>query len=106
MSAPDEQNPFDFGSASPPPDHPRRQPPRKSRLPFRLSTAREIGLALLSLAGAVIVIVLIREALGHGERLAFNGGEVFYTSGVTKDEATRLGTYLVREGYFDGDLLC
>lgn len=38
-----------------------------------------------------------------GTRLEFHGGDLYYTTGVTADEATRLGEYLVREQYFDGD---
>lgn len=39
----------------------------------------------------------------RGNRLEFNGGELFYTSAITQVEATRLGNYLVREQFFNGD---
>jgi hypothetical protein len=38
----------------------------------------------------------------HGELLRVNGGELYYTSSVTRAEAERLGEYLVRVGHFDG----
>jgi hypothetical protein len=58
-------------------------------------------------AGCVVVLVLVfgfavAELQGRGKRLEFNRGEVFYTTRATRDEATRLGNYLVRDGYFDG----
>lgn len=36
------------------------------------------------------------------EKREFNGGELYYTSQVTEDEATKLGQYLVKEKFFDG----
>jgi len=39
---------------------------------------------------------------GYGTRLAFNGGELYYTGAVTGAEAERLGQFLVREQFFDG----
>ncbi len=39
---------------------------------------------------------------GNGTRLEFNKGELFYKSPVTEAEATKLGEYLVEDGYFDG----
>jgi hypothetical protein len=38
----------------------------------------------------------------HGDILRVNGGELYYTSSVTRVEAERLGDYLVRVGHFDG----
>ena len=40
---------------------------------------------------------------GYGERMEFNGGELYHTATVTADEATRLGQYLVAEEFFDGN---
>src|ERR1700688_1739202 len=34
----------------------------------------------------------------HGSKVEHGNWEVFYTEGVTKAEADRLGTYLVRQG--------
>jgi hypothetical protein len=39
----------------------------------------------------------------YGQRLEFNGGELFYTSKITSEEAKRLGQYLVSEGFYDGN---
>lgn len=39
---------------------------------------------------------------GHGELLTVNGGELYYTTAVTRAEAERLEEYLVRVGHFDG----
>lgn len=38
-----------------------------------------------------------------GQELNFNGGQLFFTASVTRDEANRLGQFLVREKLFDGD---
>lgn len=37
-----------------------------------------------------------------GTLLNFNNGELFYTAGVSKEDAENLGKYLVDEGFFDG----
>jgi hypothetical protein len=37
----------------------------------------------------------------HGRKLKFGAGEVFYKDGVTKDEAEKLGNYLLSEEFFD-----
>jgi hypothetical protein len=39
----------------------------------------------------------------YGTRLTFNKGELYYTAAVTKDEAQKLGDFLVREKFFDGN---
>jgi len=39
---------------------------------------------------------------GFGTKLEFNGGELYYTTNVTRDEANKLGEYLVKDGFFDG----
>ncbi|MEL0095546.1 MAG: hypothetical protein VW875_06865 [Planctomycetaceae bacterium] len=38
----------------------------------------------------------------YGTLLEFNGGELYYTSNVSQVEASRLGSYLVSEQFFDG----
>ena len=40
---------------------------------------------------------------GHGTELIFNGGQLYYTSAVTKEQAEKLGNYLVKEEFFDGN---
>ncbi len=51
---------------------------------------------------AVLLLVLSGCGQRYGERLMFNGGELYYTSRVTKQEAQKLGEYLVGQGFFDG----
>lgn len=36
----------------------------------------------------------------YGEKLMFKKGELYFTKTVTKDEAQKLGDYLVKEGFF------
>jgi hypothetical protein len=36
-----------------------------------------------------------------GERFRFNGAQLFYTPGVTENEAIRLGTFLMGQGFFN-----
>ena len=53
----------------------------------------------------LLPFVLLPFALGcggHGTRLEFNKGELFYTKSVSKAEAEKLGQYLVRQKFFDG----
>jgi hypothetical protein len=38
-----------------------------------------------------------------GKKLTFNGSELFYTPEVTEEQAKKLGDYLVKDGYFEGD---
>ena len=53
----------------------------------------------------LIVAVMIASVFkgNYGTELKFNGGQLFYTSAVTKDEAEKLGNYLIKEGVFDGN---
>ena len=38
----------------------------------------------------------------YGEKLEFNGGDVYYTKNSNEADAKKLGEYLVKEGFFDG----
>lgn len=38
-----------------------------------------------------------------GKELTFNGSQLFYTSEVTEEQAKKLGDYLVKDGYFQGE---
>jgi len=38
-----------------------------------------------------------------GEKLTFNGGDLYYKVNVTKDEADKLGNWLVENEFFDGE---
>jgi hypothetical protein len=55
--------------------------------------------------GLLVAVAVIADAVqpGYGKRLAFNGGEVYYTGTVTQDEANRLGEYLIECEFFDGN---
>ncbi len=50
-----------------------------------------------------VLLMLISGCGGHGTKLEFNGGELFYTDAVTEDEANKLGKYLVSSDFFDGN---
>lgn len=39
----------------------------------------------------------------YGTKMEFNGGELYHTSSISTEEATRLGEYLVAEEFFDGN---
>lgn len=57
------------------------------------------GLVLLIIVGSILNTV----SHGNGTRLTFNNGEIYYDSTVSTTDVTRLGSYLVKEGYFDGE---
>jgi hypothetical protein len=40
--------------------------------------------------------------MAMGQKIMFNGGELYYTSSVSEPEARKLGKYLVKNGFFDG----
>lgn len=56
----------------------------------------------LLLVGIAVTAFTFSGCNNYGTKLMFNGGELFYTSKVTKDEANALGNYLVKGGFFDG----
>ena len=45
---------------------------------------------------------MISASLTLGQKLMFNGGELYYTSSVSEPEARKLGECLVRIRFFDG----
>jgi len=51
---------------------------------------------------AIISACFVLTSDSYGKRLAFNGGEVFYTKATSEAEATRLGESLTELEYFDG----
>ncbi|MFN3940419.1 MAG: hypothetical protein ACK4IY_07510 [Chitinophagales bacterium] len=51
----------------------------------------------------IIFTTLLTACKKYGTRLEFNGGELYYTKTVTEEEANRLGTFLVSEGFFEGN---
>lgn len=54
---------------------------------------------LLALAFVVYVVLSID---GYGEKLEFNGTDVYYTEEVTETDAQKLGEYLVEAEFADG----
>jgi hypothetical protein len=58
-----------------------------------------MGVNLAVLTGAESLSVF---GPGLGKKLTFNGGELYYTSNVSQQEAQDLGEYLVRARFFDG----
>ena len=60
---------------------------------------------MLILAVALVFFFVNAESRYQalGNRLLFNGGELYHTSAVTRSEAERLGNHLVRTGFYDGD---
>lgn len=60
-----------------------------------------------SLIFALLLAVLLNFSGGcmqdFGKLLEFNGGQLYYTSTVTIEEADRLGEHLIESGFFDGE---
>jgi hypothetical protein len=52
---------------------------------------------------SIAFVVFLFGCSNYGEKLIFNGGELYYTSAVTINEAQRLGNYLVNSKYYDGN---
>ena len=53
----------------------------------------------------LVLTVLMAVGLactGHGTKLEYNGGELYYTDNVTESDAKKLGDYLVKSGFFNG----
>ena len=50
----------------------------------------------------LFAITLFLSCTGYGEKLVFNGTEVYYLDGIEKGEAENLGNFLVRSEFADG----
>lgn len=60
---------------------------------------------ILKIAGLLVVVFVVYIVLtveGYGEKLEFNGTDVYYTEMVTEVEAQKLGDYLVEAEFADG----
>jgi hypothetical protein len=57
--------------------------------------------AALAGAAAVVLAGLYVAGSGHGNRLAFERGELYYNHPVTPEEAQRVGEYLVQQDIFN-----
>jgi preprotein translocase subunit SecF len=55
-----------------------------------------------SILALAILMAIGLACSGHGTKLEFNGGDLYYTDNVTESEAKKLGDYLVKEGFYDG----
>jgi hypothetical protein len=60
-----------------------------------------VGFMALNFALAVVV-EMISAPMTLGQKMMFNGGELYHTSSVSEPEARKLGEYLVKSGFFDG----
>lgn len=49
----------------------------------------------------LVVITLLTSCNNYGTSLHFGNGELYFTKDVTEGEATRLGNYLIKQGFFD-----
>lgn len=59
--------------------------------------------AALACAAAVVFIGLYVAGTSYGSRLSFQRGELYYNDPVTRDEAQRVGEYLVEEQFFNAE---
>lgn len=58
------------------------------------------------ISGFFAVAILLLVGLGcnqYGTKMEFNGGELYHTNNVNEAEAKKLGEFLVKEGFFDGN---
>lgn len=65
-----------------------------------MSSLRKMTLGIVILAGGIIGAMAALP--GYGTLLTFNNGELYYTENVTRDEANKLGEFLVETELFDG----
>jgi|GEM_PF-5163060 len=87
-------------------DEPKQRTRRRiRRRPNSITPLVVVGLVLVTAVGALVFVAIAWSVWlpDPGTRLTFNGGELFYTNKTTKAEATRLGNYLVKTGFFNGD---
>lgn len=58
--------------------------------------------SLVILIGCLLTGLMI-GCDSYGTKLDFNGGELYYTKNTTEADAKKLGDYLVKGKYFDGE---
>ncbi|HFS66612.1 MAG TPA: hypothetical protein ENK67_00145 [Flavobacteriia bacterium] len=51
----------------------------------------------------VLVLITFISCKDYGNKLTFNGTEVYYKDGITKEQANQLGNFLIKEGFATGD---
>ncbi|MBC8046363.1 MAG: hypothetical protein H7Y00_06170 [Fimbriimonadaceae bacterium] len=49
-----------------------------------------------------IILFSLAACNNYGKKLIFNEGELYYTENLTEEEATKLGNFLVDDGFFSG----
>lgn len=59
-------------------------------------------LKVIGLLMVVFIAYIILSIDGYGEKLEFNGTDVYYTELVSEEEAQKLGEYLVEAEFADG----
>ncbi|MBN9294450.1 MAG: hypothetical protein J0G96_10770 [Flavobacteriia bacterium] len=50
----------------------------------------------------LLAVAMLVSCSNYGDKLEFDGTEIFYTDGATKEQAEKLGNYLQKEGFTDG----
>ncbi|GAB5524455.1 MAG: hypothetical protein Roseis2KO_23270 [Roseivirga sp.] len=63
----------------------------------------KIVFRIVGVLAAVIIGYLAFFIEGYGEKLEFNGTDVYYTEEVTEADAQKLGEYLVSSEFADGN---
>jgi hypothetical protein len=63
-----------------------------------------IGVGVIFIGAAKLLngLVLLTGATNYGILMEINHGDLYYTSAVSKDDAKRLGDFLVQQKIFDG----
>lgn len=51
---------------------------------------------------SLLLLFLLIGCTGYGKKLEYNGTEVYYTKEIQKEEAVKLGEFLVRSKFADG----
>lgn len=57
----------------------------------------------IKILGLIAGVILFTSCNSYGSKEVFNGTEVYYKTGVSKDEAMKLGNYLVSSEFADGN---
>lgn len=50
----------------------------------------------------ILALILMASCENYGDKLTFDGTDIYYKDGVTKEQATQLGNYLIAEEFADG----
>jgi len=78
------------------------RPVAKSRKRRWLQVFIGVGVIFIGAAKLLNGLVLLTGATNYGMRMEINHGDLYYTSAVSKDDAKRLGDFLVQQKIFDG----